>query len=44
MMMTTESPSIVGRKNPALVAGFSFVPNGPLWPFPVCQNIILLIV
>jgi hypothetical protein len=41
-MMTTESSSIVGRNNPALVAGSSFVPNGPLWPKAACQIIVFL--
>ncbi len=32
MMMTTESSSLVGRRSPALVAGFFFVANVRFWP------------
>ena len=38
-MMTTESSSLVDRKSPALVAGFSFVPNDRLCPNPALQNL-----
>ncbi len=36
-MMTTESSSLVGRRSPALLAGFSFVAKVRLWPLADCD-------
>ena len=43
-MMMTESSSLVGRRSPAPVAGFSFVAKVRFWPKAVLTLIQFLVI